>query len=467
MEKIIMPKLGLTMTEGTISQLKIVKGDRVRQGDILLAVATDKLTYEVEAQRDGFILDVMVKEGDTVPVGAVLAFIGEKEERSADVGYAETTSVPGPDNGGRPNTPIVPRVVASPQVKKRVSDVMRGMTGSRATPLARKLARDAGLDIREVPGSGPEGRITSNDVRSWLENAKSGKIKTSPMASKLATELGVDLKSIKAERRIMKQDVLAMAYGRSASEVAGPAQGRLAEGCASRVPLTPMRKVIAQRMSLSASTIPSVFYDVEVDFSEFMRFREILNGSLVDKNMKISFNDILIKICATVLMENPLSNASYDAESEEYILHGDVNIGIAVAVDDGLLVPNVKNAQDKTLMQIAKESAELIDRARKGKIRLEDMQGGTFTITNLGMFGIHDFIPIINPPEACILAVNAVVEKPVLRDGRILTRSVSMIGFSADHRILNGAEAAAFLARVRDLIENPWVFLVGESLRTN
>ncbi|HOC81984.1 MAG TPA: dihydrolipoamide acetyltransferase family protein, partial [Synergistales bacterium] len=234
-----------------------------------------------------------------------------------------------------------------------------------------------------------------------------------------------------------------------------------------RVPLTRMRKVIADRMSFSASTIPSVFFNIEADFTEFIAFRKALNEELEGSGNKVSFNDILMKICARALVEMPMANASYDPERNEYILHEDVNIGIAVAVEGGLLVPNIKKVQEKTLTAVAGESLELVNKARRGELLLEEMQGGTFTITNLGMFGIHDFIPIINPPEACILAVNAVTERPAYRDGQVVVRPMSMIGLSADHRILDGADAARFLARVRELVEKPWMTLIPERRTEN
>ncbi len=490
MEKVTMPKLGLTMTEGTVSSLKVNKGDRVKKGDLLLVVATEKLTYDVEAPEDGLVLDLLVVEGDTVPVGAVLMILGNEGEQVPDKA-PETVPEVVPEGGSPEKVLAVSKeaaasghstgpsgVSSSPLAKKWArafgldqgaikgsgpggmitkADVMKEAEKFRATPLARKQARDAGLEITEIPGSGPGGRTLSADVTAWIGEAAEQRVKASPVASRLAAELGVDLKDIGASGRIMKKDVL---------EAAGSVSQRGGESEAgeTRVPLSPMRKIIAKRMFMSTSTIPSVFFNIEADFGEFIRFRETLNAHLAEKGIKISFNDILMKICAAALMEVPLANAWYDPETQEYIMHSDANIGLAVAVEGGLLVPNVKGVQRKSLVQVASESAELVSKARKGKLLPEEMQGGTFTITNLGMFGIHDFIPIINPPEACILAVNAVIEKPVPRDGKIEIRPVSMVGLSADHRILNGAEAAEFLSKVKKMVENPWVILIQEAM---
>ncbi|HDQ92935.1 MAG TPA: 2-oxo acid dehydrogenase subunit E2 [Synergistetes bacterium] len=501
MGKITMPKLGLTMTEGTVSSLKVKKGDGVKQGDLLLVVATEKLTYDVEAPEEGLVLDLLVAEGDTVPVGAVLMFLGNEGEQVLDselpLNIPENT-LTRIDQGKSLKTTkesfsvgdssVASRNSASPLAKKWArafrldqaaingsgpggmitkADVMKEAGKFRATPLARKQARDSGLAITDIPGSGPDGRTLSADVKAWIEGNSEQRVKVSPVASKLAADHGIDLRGVSASGRIMKKDILEIARAGASKASSSGLAGSLAQdspGEERRVPLTPMRKIIAQRMFMSTSTIPSVFFNIEVDFGEFIRFRETLNGYLAEKGIKISFNDILMKICAVALMDVPLANAWYDPEAQEYIMHTDANIGLAVAVEGGLLVPNVKGVQRKNLVQVAAESAELVAKARKGKILPEEMQGGTFTITNLGMFGIHDFIPIINPPEACILAVNSVIEKPVARNGNIEIRPVSMIGLSADHRILNGAEAADFLAKVKKLAENPWVILIQDSM---
>jgi len=213
-------------------------------------------------------------------------------------------------------------------------------------------------------------------------------------------------------------------------------------------------------MTHSASTIPSVVFNIEVDFSEFISFRSKIKKEVSDRGAKVSFNDMLMKVCAKALMENPMANASYDQGTQEYILRDEVNIGLAVAVPGGLLVPNVKSVQSKSIYEIASVTDALVDKARNNKLGMDDMLGGTFTISNLGMFGMHDFTPIINPPEACILAVNAIVEKPVAVNGAVEIRPISMIGLTADHRILDGADAAKFLARIKELIENPYLLMV-------
>lgn len=492
---VTMPKLGLTMTEGTISSWTKSQGEEVKKGEIILVVATDKLTYEVEAPEDGVLLEILVSEGDSAPVGENIAVIGEAGEKveiskAEEVEEAETPTEaveetePAFEVAARESEPSQSGPVkASPLARKwarifgidlsgiygtgpegRVikEDVIKAAVKFKSSPLAKKTAREYGFDITEIPGTGPEGRTVNQDVLAFIENQKEREAKASPVALKMAEELGVDLASIDKTGRIMKEDVL-RAAGMEAvvEEVAKPAVSvSQAPSGEKRVPLTPMRKVIAERMFQSTSTIPSVVFNMEVDFSEFIAFRSKIKNEVSEKGAKVSFNDMLMKVCAKALMEHPMANSSYDQKAQEYILHDGVNIGLAVAVEGGLLVPNVKSVQSKTIFEIASETDALVDKARNNGLSMDDMQGGTFTISNLGMFGMQNFTPIINPPEACILAVNAIVEKPVVIDGAVEIRPMSVIGLTADHRILDGADAARFLARIKELIENPYLLMV-------
>lgn len=433
---VTMPKLGLTMNTGVISRWNKKEGESVVKGEILMVVATDKLTFDVESPEAGTLLRIIVPEGKDVPVGEVLAYLGQ-------VGEA-VPGAPAPEASGAAPVQAVPAASAE---KTSVRSALPA--GLRATPLARKIAREEGIDLSAVAGSGPEGRIVRKDVEAFAASSpESRKVKTSPAAAKAAADLGVDVSSIAADGRVMKADVLKAAS--PASVKAAPMDVRL--------PLTPMRKVIAERMSLSRATIPSVAYDMDVDFTALAEFRAKVKAEGAKRGVKISYNHILMKICAAAVKDVPLANSSFDGDA--ILLHGNVNIGLAVAVDGGLLVPNVKAVQEKSLLEIAEETERLVEQARSGKLALEDMQGGTFTITNLGMFGTRSFTPIVNPPEACILGVNAVTEKPVVVDGAVAIRPMSVLSLVADHRILDGAEAARFLARIRELAENPWLLLL-------
>lgn len=434
---VTMPKLGLTMNTGVISRWNKKEGESVAKGEILMVVATDKLTFDVESPEAGTLLRIVVPEGKDVPVGEVLAYLGQAGEAVSGVAAPEAAGT----------APAAPTSVASAEKASSRSAALPA--GLRVTPLARKIAREEGIDLSAVAGSGPEGRIVRKDVEAFAASApESRKIKTSPAAAKAAADLGVDVSSIAADGRVMKADVLKAAS--PASVKAAPKDVRL--------PLTPMRKVIAERMSLSKATIPSVAYDMDVDFTALAEFRAKVKAEGAKRGVKISYNHILMKICAAAVKDVPLANSSFDGDA--IVLHGNVNIGLAVAVDGGLLVPNVKAVQEKSLLEVAEETERLVDQARSGKLALEDMQGGTFTITNLGIFGTKSFTPIVNPPEACILGVNTITEKPVAVDGAVVIRPMSVLSLVADHRILDGAEAARFLARVRELAENPWLLLL-------
>lgn len=425
---VTMPKLGLTMNTGVVSQWKKKEGEPVRKGEILMVVATDKLTFDVESPSEGVLLKVLVSEGKDVPIGEVLAYIGAAGETV---------------EGASPEAPVTAPAAAEKKTAAP-SEVRSAPAGEiRATPLARKTAREAGIDLALVAGSGPSGRIVRKDVDAAVASGGAA-VKASPVAAKMAAELGVDMASMRKDGRVMKEDVLRAAAVPEAEDV--------------RIPLTPMRKVIAERMSLSNSTVPSVTYTLEADFSALVAFRNKVKDEASKKGVKISYNHILMKICAAALKENPLANASFDGDA--ITMHGNVNIGLAVSVEGGLLVPNVKAVQSKSLLRIAEETEHLVGQARNGSLSLDAMQGGTFTITNLGMFGMQGFTPIVNPPEACILGVNAIVEKPVVVNGEIVVRPMSALCLVADHRILDGAEASRFFARIKELVENPWLLLL-------
>lgn len=428
---VTMPKLGLTMNTGTVSRWNKKEGDGVAKGEVLMVVATDKLTFEVESPEEGVLLKIIVPEGRDVPVGELLGYLGAAGE-AAPEGEAPAAEAPPAEKAPEEAVPVAPSVVdAGGKV--------------RATPLAKKIAREQGVDISLVPGSGPEGRVVRKDVEAYAASAPAvGKVKASPAAARAAADLGVDLTAVTAPGRVMKADVLRAASERGAEDA--------------RIPLTPMRRVIAERMSLSSSTIPAVAYHMEVDFTALREFREKVKAEGEKREVKISYNSILMKICATALQDVPEANATFDEEA--ITLKGSVNIGLAVSVEGGLLVPNVKAVQNKSLVRIAEEIDGLVNQARSGTLALEDMQGGTFTITNLGMFGVDSFTPVINPPEACILGISAIKDKVVVVDGEAVIRPMSVLSLVADHRILDGAEGASFLARIREYIENPWLLLM-------
>lgn len=434
---VTMPKLGLTMTEGTVSQWLKAEGDQVSEGENLFVVSTDKITYEVQAECDGFLLKIYVPENESVAVGADVAVIGAQGESA------------GAPSSEKPQEKKEEAASPSPEKASASAPVMR-KEGSvvRATPKARKTSRDNSLDIASIPGSGPEGRVLNKDVIAYMEMTPAEKLKVSPTAARIATDMGVDLTSVDADGRIMKNDIL-----RSIAPAAQKAEDEI-------VPMTPMRRIIGERMLESSQTVPSVTFNMSFDCSAMMEFRKTVKEPAKEAGAKVSYNDIIMLACAKVLQEQPMCNCSTDVENQCYILHRDVNIGLAVAVDNGLLVPNVKGTQNMTLQEIAAATDDLVQKTRENRLLPEDMAGGTFTISNLGMFGVDSFTPIVNPPESCILAVNAIVDKPVVVDGEIVVRPMSVLSLTADHRAVDGADGARFLARLKELLESPLLLLL-------
>lgn len=422
-----MPKLGLTMTEGTVSKWLKKEGDAVTSGEALFVVSTDKITYEVTAEREGVLLKVYVEENGSVPVGAPVAVIGDQGEAVEDSQ---------PVSGDAP-VPVEESKEKPREVERPATTVSSGKV--KATPKARKTAKEKGIDLRTVVGSGPDGRIKNKDVLAAGPKA-------SPVAAKMAKDLGVDLGSIDRDRRIMKSDVLGAAAGRAQED--------------SVVPMTAMRRIIAQRMLESTQTIPTVTYEMDLDCTAMIALREKAKPSAAKAGAKITYNDIIMMACAKVLVEQPMCNSSVDMEGQRYILHSSVNIGLAVAVEGGLLVPNVKDVQDKSLLEIAASTDELVQRSRENRLLPQDMEGGTFTISNLGMFGMRSFTPIVNPPESCILAVNAMEDRAVVVDGQVVVRTMTTLCLTADHRSVDGADAAKFLARLKELLESPVLLLL-------
>lgn len=407
-KEVIMPKLGLTMEEGVINKWLVKEGDRVEKGDPLFEVATDKVNMEVESPASGVVLKILYPEGATVPITQVVAYIGEEGEE-----------VPVPEKQVEAQ-----KVQEEPRGEVRgVQEEVSGKEGRiKASPLARKLAKAYGIDLATIRGTGPGGRIVREDV----ERARRA--------------LEEEQRKVPVVERVEKVEV--------AKEVPGKV-----------IPLSRMRRIIAERMVESVQTRPHFFIFQEVLAEELVRMRERLLP-LVEKQtgLRVSYTDILVKMVAKALERYPLLNASFSEEG--IVLHEDVNIGVAVALEDGLIVPVVKEAQRKSIAQITTELHDLVERAKLGKLTPEDISGGTFTISNLGMFGIDAFTAIINPPESAILACGAIRKKPVFDGKDIVPLSVMELTLSCDHRLIDGALAAQFMQFLKTLLEEPFALMV-------
>lgn len=431
--EILMPKLGLTMTEGTVEEWKFREGDYVKKGDALFSVSTDKLTNDVESEAEGVLLKILLPAGETAPCKAVVGYLGQEGE-----------SVPGgakPDEGtAAPQTETAP--AAKPAYERRSGEPVI------ASPAAKKLAREKRIELSLVEGTGPKGRITLEDVEKFLKaEAEKLPVKTSPTAAKLAAELGVDTTTLGVEGRVMKADVLAAAESAGVGRV--PESNELPP-----VRVNSLRRSIAANMLNSWHTSPRVVYTMPVDCTAM----KALRAQLKARGAAVSYNHIIMKVAAKALTEFPDMNARFADNS--LIRYRHVNMGLAVAKNDGLIVPNVKQCEEKSLSEIAQATERLIEAVRSGSITMDDITGGTFTITNLGNYGVTYFSPIINQPELAILGVCAMADTPVVRDGEVVVRPMMNLCLSADHRVIDGVMGAAFLKRVCELLENPCLLLL-------
>jgi len=444
--EITMPQLGLTMERGTVAEWLVAEGDPISVGQEIFYVETDKSVVAVEAHHDGILARILVPVGREVPVGTVLALgVAPGETLPAELYPVSPEMAPAPIPEPAQRAVPAPATVPAPHPIQ-------------ASWKARTLARDAGLDLQMVVGSGPGDRIVAADVSQALA-AQVGEARSTPVAAKLAAALGLDLSRVAgsgAQGRITQGDVLAAAAAIIQRQAAGPAAP--APGLpqvASTTPLKGVRKIVSEGMAASAQATARVTLFREVDATAFVRLRE----RFIAQGARVSYNDILVQICAVALREHPGANARLGKDQVEYLDR--VNVGLAVDTERGLLVPVIHNADRLTLRQISAESARVVEAARAGRSRPDDLSGGTFTVTNLGMFGVEGFTPIINLPECCILGVGRIVRKPVAvtDDDVVAVRPMMALSLVFDHRVIDGAPAARFLNRIAELVKDPLLLL--------
>jgi pyruvate dehydrogenase E2 component (dihydrolipoamide acetyltransferase) len=413
MADVVMPRLSDSMEEGTVLQWLKAVGDEIAIGDELVEIETDKANMAYESDVAGTLAEILVQEGETVAIGTPIARIGDPGEGSEAsaagpvAGYGGALRAGGGPSSAPP-TPVPPAgVAAAPET--RAEDGHR----VKASPLARRIAKEHELDLSQLHGSGPGGRIVKADV----ERASSGGDAAGP-----------------------------------AAETPSPA-AETAKGQTSYEDLSKTQQVIARRMSESKATAPHFYLRATVDMSEAVAGRDMVKARALPGDVVPSFNDMVVKACALALREHPRANGAY--RDGRFELYSRVNVGVAVAARDALVVPTVFDADRKGLRQIASESRALAQRVREGQITPPELSGATFTVSNLGMYGIDGFSAVINPPQAAILAVGAIEQRPVVRDGDISTAHLMQVDLACDHRILYGAPAAEFLARIRALLEEP------------
>lgn len=420
-EYIKMPTLGFDMEEGTMGSWQKNIGDPVAKGDVLAEIESDKVTQELQARAEGVLLAIFANEGENIPVGANLGIIGAEGE---DISDMETEGA-GPSDG-KAEPEVEETAVSEPEGEIRETAPQSQPSSSqngdfpggvKATPVARRIAAENRVDLSQISGSGPDGRIRKADVESFLSQPKPAQA-TQPEAAQTAVPSGPDTHE---------------------------------------EPLSRMRRAIAKRMTESKTTVPHFQVTTEIDMAAALALRKQMNEAL-DPEEKVTVNDLIVKAAALALRHYPNINASFGGD--KLIFHDRINVGTAVAVEGGLLTIVQKDTDSSTMSKIAREHKEMIGRAREGKVHPEDVEGGTFTVSNLGAFDVDHFIAIINPPNAAIMAVGSAKQVPVVVNGEITIGNRMKATLSADHRVTDGAEAAQYMQLVKQILENPMRLLL-------
>lgn len=435
---ILMPALSPTMTEGTLAKWLMKEGDQVSSGDVIAEIETDKATMEVEAVDEGTLAKILVADGtEGVAVNAVIAVLLEEGE---DASAIDAAPVAAPAPAAAPAAEAAPSPAASapaaPAAAAPTAPVAASGGRIFASPLARRMAEQAGLDLSVIAGSGPKGRIVKADIEAAVAGG-TGKAAAPAAAAPSATPTAVAAAPAAAGPSAKQTaDLLGMEYEQE--------------------PLSGMRRTIAKRLTESKQTVPHFYLTVDCQVDELLKVRKELNSR--SDAYKVSVNDFVIRAAAIALKKVPAANASFDPEGMMYYKHADISV--AVATPSGLITPIIKAAEGKGLATISNEMKDLAVRARDGKLKPEEYQGGTFSVSNLGMFGVKEFSAIINPPQGCILAVGAGEQRPVVKDGALAVATVMSCTLSVDHRVVDGAVGAEFLAAFKKLIEDPITMLL-------
>jgi pyruvate dehydrogenase E2 component (dihydrolipoamide acetyltransferase) len=438
-EVIRMPRMSDTMEEGNIVSWLKEEGDEVESGELLAEVETDKATMELDSFFDGVLLHIAVKEGP-VPINGIIAVIGEKgEDWQAAIADAQGTES---SANGSTQEATEEKETESAAPEAPVAEVASADDSQRikASPLAKSMAKDAGIDIATIKGTGDNGRIIKRDVEAHLEQQSAAPTPAPVAAPQPAVSAPAPAAAAPAKEEGPKVTPFAYSGGGDNFE---------------EKPVSQMRKIIARRLGESKFTAPHFYLTIEINMGKSIQIRKRLNEVALTK---ISFNDLVLKACAVALRQHPAVNSSWLEDKIRY--NKDVNIGVAVAVEDGLLVPVINYADIKTLSQINTEVKELAGLAKNRRLQPEQMQGNTFTISNLGMFGIEEFTAIINPPDSCILAVGSIIEKPIVKDGQLAVGNMMKVTLSCDHRTVDGATGAQFLKTLKEILEDPIRLLV-------
>lgn len=464
--QVIMPKLSPTMEEGQLSRWLKKEGDKVSMGEPLAEIDTDKATMEMQALGNGVLRKILIKEGESAPLGQLIAIIAEPDEDISALEQGSAAQAPVPSNKSTEAKP-------EPAAAAAVSSPSPAVSSPSPVPAASEVTGSSDGQARQSANAEPRGSAAGNGSQSGKADAtSSGRLIVSPLAARMAAEAGVDLRSLSGTGpggRIVKRDIeaalsqtktaatpmqvpqhhLRAVESSSSPQAAGPSTYH-------DEPASEIRRTIARRLVTSLGPIPHFFLTTEIEMDRAAEMRRGINE--LDPDLRISINDIVIKVAAAALMAHPQVNSSFQDKSVRYYERAD--IGVAVAIEDGLITPVVRSADGKSLSEIAREVRELAERARHRKLRPEEYTGATFSISNLGMFGIDEFTAVINPPEGAILAVGAMSPRPVVRDGEIVVRQMMRVTMSCDHRVIDGATGAKFLQTFKKILENPLYLVV-------
>jgi pyruvate dehydrogenase E2 component (dihydrolipoamide acetyltransferase) len=443
MVEITMPQLSDTMTEGTLVKWLKKEGQKVRGGEIIAEVETDKATMEMEAFEGGTIAQLMIAEGEKVPVGGLLAVLATGKEDPAQI----KTQYAGGKSSAVPQKPAA----------KAEASALPATQAATSTATLEEHSNSEVHDLQDNQHGATHENISTEPPKGG-GNGEGERLRVSPLARRIAEDRGVDLNQLQGSGpsgRIVQKDVLAAAESVPAKSQPIPT----AVGEKQTTPLTKMRSAIAAALQRSKQQVPHFYVTVDVDMEEVVRLRERMNKQLEAEKIKLSVGDFVTRAVIGALQKHPGVNAHFNGEKTEITRFGDINLGLAVALPDGLIVPVLRAAQKMGLKEIRQRSVDLVDRARSQKLKREELSGATFTISNLGMFGVKEFNAIINPPEVGILAVSAAEKRAVVRGDQIIARSTMSLTLSADHRAVDGAAAAEFLRTLKNLLEDPAMML--------
>lgn len=439
MADITMPKMGFDMEEGTIVRWIKKIGDDVTKGEPIAEIETDKVTIEIEAFASGKLTEIVVKEGQVAPVNSVIARLDG----------ADGAAAPAPEAAAATEAPpaSAPAAAAPAAAPAAAEDLPAANGDIKASPLAKRIARESGVDLRLVKGSGPSGRVVKEDVEAFLASGQPRAAAPTP-AAPAATPV-----SPAASAPAPVSAPAAAPAAPAAAPVPAPAGATV-------VPLTSMRKTITRRLGQSWQNIPHIFLSIDIDMGASLDLRKQANAGQPKEN-QFSVNDMVVKACAVALRSFPNINASYSDDG--IIQHPAINVAIAVALDAGLITPVISGSDQRSLGSLAREAKRLVAAARENKLAAGDLQGGTFTVSNLGMYGIVEFTSIINPPQAAILSVGATQRLPMFEGDSdvVVAKQIMRVTIAADHRVTDGAEASRFLNEVKRLLESPLALLVG------